>query len=231
MEQQLRVAVNALTLLPHSQAGPEEMRIDGREIRMMPVIKGKWKGYTLYTPERGSGETMVLLHREGMLPYIPVTRKQYLDLSIRHLTNWYDKMIADMDKNAKAFIDAGMTDPQTIKEGKEKFEIQKKDVLKYYQDELAATTAAGLLDTPAIIPGVMGDVSTIDPIFTTEAAGGRMLATENPTYFRKDLSKYIPQFFVLSFEKYNWPFTPKEDPLQLVEENFPIEKLQAMIDK
>jgi hypothetical protein len=228
---EVEVVANSLSLLPHSRRGPEEMRIDGREIRTMPVVKGKWKGYTLYTPETGSGVTMVLLHGEGSLPYIPVSRKQYLALSISYFNKWFDKMIADIDKNSKAFIDASMTDPQTIKEQKEKIEKQKKEVLKHYQDELAVTNAAGLLNTPAILFGIICDPITNGPIFTTEAAGGRMLATENPAYFRKDLPKYIPQFFVLSFEKHNWPFTPKEDPMKLMGENFPIEKLQAMIDK
>jgi hypothetical protein len=29
----------------------------------------------------------------------------------------------------------------------------------------------------------------------------------------------------------NWPFIPKNNPIPLMEEKFPIEKLQAMIDK
>jgi hypothetical protein len=227
----VKVVANSLVLLPHSQRGPGEMSIEGREIRTMPVVKGKWKGYTLYTPETGSGVTMVLLHREGMLPFIPVSRKQYLDLSISYLNKWYDKMVADIDKNAKAFIDAGMTDSQSIKEQKEKLQKQKDLVLRHYRDELTTTTAAGLQETPAILFGIMCDPVPTNPIFSTEAAGGRMLTTENPAYFRRDLPKYIPQFFVLSFEKHNWPFAPKEDPMKLLDENFPVEKLQAMIDK
>ena len=62
---------------------------------MMKNIKGKWKSYSQYQLDPGSDETMVLLHREGMLPYIPVTRKQYLDLSIIYFTKSYDKMIVD----------------------------------------------------------------------------------------------------------------------------------------
>lgn len=228
---QVNVAANTLSFLPRSSGGPKELKIDEREIRMMPVIKGKWKEYTLYTPETGSGATMVLLHRDGMLPYTPVSRKQYLDLSIRHFINLYDKMIADVDKNAKAFVDAGMADTKSLKEGKEKLDEQKKDVLKHYQDELAATTASGLLDAPAIIPGPMCYPISTSPVFTTEKEGGRLLVTENPAYIRKDLPKYIPQFFVLSLEKTNWPITLKVDPLKAVEESFPIEKLQAMIDK
>ena len=63
----------------------EIMRVDGRPIKMLSPIVGKWKGYDVYNPE-GLGEPkIVLLHREGMLPYIPVTRKQYLDKSIECL--------------------------------------------------------------------------------------------------------------------------------------------------
>jgi len=58
-----------------------------------------------------------------------------------------------------------------------------------------------------------------------------MLATENPAYFRKDLPKYTPQLFVLLLERDGWLYTPKNEPIKLLEENFPIEKLQAMIDK
>jgi hypothetical protein len=34
-------------------------------------------------------------------------------------------------------------------------------------------------------------------VFTTEKENGVTLVTENPDYFRKDLPKYVPQFFVL----------------------------------
>ena len=60
----------------------EIMRIDGRPIKMLGVLREKkWKNYDLYSPESGSGVNMVLFHRDGMLPYISVTRKQYLDRS------------------------------------------------------------------------------------------------------------------------------------------------------
>jgi len=214
--------------LLNDYGGVEGMQIDGRKIRRMPTVKGKWKGYTLYQTEAGSGISMVLLHREGMLQYIPVTRKQYLDLSISYLNKFYDKQIAAMVQSEKQLADMGeKPDPSA----KEKFEKQKKDVLKHYQDALAATTAAGLLDAPAIIPAAMGYASTALPVFTAETTGGRMLVTENPAYFRKDLPKYIPQLFVLLLEKVDWPFSPKQDPIKLMEEYFPIEKLQAMIDK
>jgi hypothetical protein len=228
------ISVSANTLgpiIPRARGGPEEMKIDRREIRKMPVVKGTWKGYPLYTPETGSDATMVILHREGILPYVPVTRKQYLDLSIIAISNMYDEMIVNIDKTSKAFIDAGMADAQTIKKNRENFQKQKKDAIKHYQDELATTTAAGLLDKPAIIDGGMGDPLT-QQIFSTEEKGGTMLVTENAAYFRKDIPKYVPQFMIFKFGKGSWfSFTPNPDPMIAAEENFPIEKLQAMIDK
>jgi hypothetical protein len=213
--------------IPHDQ-GAVGMEIGGRLIRMMFPVKGKWKGYTLYQQQAGSGITMVLLHREGMLPYIPVTRKQYLGLSISYLTKFYDEWTADLVKSEKLAADVGIKPDSSAKE---KIEKQKKDVLKYYRDELAATTAAGLLDTPAIITTIMCYPDTNYPIFTPESEGGRMLITENPAYFRKDLPKYTPQCFVLLLERDGSGYTPKNEPIKLMEENFPIEKLQEMIDK
>jgi len=89
------VYANKLTLL----AGEVPLYIDGRKVQMMPAVKGNWKGYTLYyIPFQGTAKTMVFLHRDGMLPYIPVTRKQYLDIAIPYITKFYDDQVADLDK-------------------------------------------------------------------------------------------------------------------------------------
>ena len=68
-----------------------------------------------------------------------------------------------------------------------------------------------------------------EPVFTTEEAGGHMLVTENPNYIRKDLPAYIPQFFVL-YKICNPSWKLYEDLCKIMKD-FPIEKLQAMIDK
>jgi hypothetical protein len=224
------VYANKLTLL--EEGAPYEMNIEGRKIEMMPVVKGTWKGYTLYTPVTGSGKTMVVLHRDGILPYTPVTRKQYLDLATKYLNNLYDSMIAGVDEGNKVSLAMGIKpDPKESNEKKEKLQQQKKDVVKYYRDELKATTVAGLLDSAAIIPFAICDPDINHAIFTTESAGGRLLVTENPGYMRKDLPKYIPQLFVLTFGEEEWSAKQKNDALKVVKENFPVVKLQAMIDK
>lgn len=218
------ISVNTLNqFLRRDYGGQEGMQIDGRNIRMMPPVKGNWKGNTLYG-RGGSGENLVLIHRDGILPYTAVTRKQYLELCIRYFTKFFDNEMAEY---AKLTSKMGVKPDPSYREASDK---QKKNVLKYYQDEWKATTTAGLLDTPAIVLIYLNPDPNY-PVFASEAEGGTLLVTENPNYFRKDLPKYIPQLFFLSLSPVNWPFIPKTDPMKVITEKFPIEKLQAMIDK
>ena len=250
------VYANKLTLL----AGEVPLYIDGRKVQMMPAVKGNWKGYTLYyIPFQGTAQTMVLLHRDGMLPYIPVTRKQYLDIAIPYITKFYDDQVADLDKipvrsieeqeaiknktieeykkkypgnpgPLRYYLDTYTTDQQQLEKKKNIILKSKNDDLKKYQDELERSTKNGMLESPAIIAGSV-EMMSERPVFTPEEQAGYMLITENPNYFRKDLPKWVPQLFVLTFEEREWAAKLKKDPLKAVEEDFPIEKLQAMIDK
>lgn len=126
-----------------------------------------------------------------------------------------------------------LSEGYAIEGDKEKADRMKKmagPALKRYRDELEKTARENLLDSAAILfdmhplaetPGI--------PIFKTEREGGKMLITENPAYIRKDLPKYVPQFFIL-----HWTYNPGGATAYFgkrIEEYFPIEKLQAMIDK
>jgi hypothetical protein len=205
------------------------MRIDGRPMRMMPVLKGKWKGYDLYSPESGSGLNMVLLHRDGILPYIPVTRKQYLDRSIEWLQQFFDKGLKSVENPEGLAV---LMDKKEKDEQVKKYRKLRDDVLKYYRDELDATTKAGLLDSHAIIfGGTMANILTQYPIFITQADGGRLLVTENPAYIKKEIAKYIPQMIIYTMWNSNDGPDPALNPYHLYYRDFPIEKLQAMIDK
>ncbi len=219
----LSVAVNTLNnFLFRDNGGTDGMQIDGRNIKMMPHQSGTWKGYNMYDTD--NSDFSILLHRDGMLPYIPVTRKQYLELSISYFNKFFDN-------NIKTYHDFGALMDKNVKdENIKKQQKLKDDVLKHYRDELASTTTAGLLDSPAIVLGFLSPLTNY-PIFTPDAKTGNMLVTENPKYFRKDLPKYVPQLLIFSISKIRWWFTPKIDPITVLEEKFPIEKLQAMIDK
>ena len=195
---------------------------------MLGVIREKkWKNNDVYAPESGSGVNMVMIHRDGMLPYIPVTRKQYLERSMQCLNRQYDEIIRgyEQPEGLQQLMSKKERDEEVIKSKK-----IRDDLLKYYKDELEATTRAGLLDSPAIVNGFMS-MYTTGPIFKTQAQGGNMLVTENPAYFKRDLPKYIPQLIIYSMWNGEDGPDPALNPYHLYYQNFPIEKLQAMIDK
>jgi len=229
----LVINANSLDILPEDYLYGDEWTIDGRPIKKkMPVI-GKWKGYDVMATIGGiyadlNSEHLILISRDGMLPYIPITRKQYLERAMQFITRNYDD-------NNKRIRDNNDKMPAQLRASKEEIDNQttlntrlKNEGLKKLNDELEKTTKDGLLDAPAVI--------RIDPLFTTEGPifqseeqGGTMLVTENPSYFRTDLPKYVPQFFVfsLSADAEGW----SKDFKRIVEENFPVETLKSMIDK
>jgi len=207
----------------------EILRVDGRPIKMLSRIVGQWKGYDVYNPDGVEDPKMVLLHREGMLPYIPVTRKQYLNRNIECLQIFFDKIIKSFEHPVGL---AAMQDKKDLDEQIKKQQQQRDDVIKYYKDELDATIKAGLLEAPAILSEGIMDITTTHPVFTTQAAGGKMLVTENPAYIRQDLPKYIPQLIIYRLSDGPGYFVDQSlNPYKLIDDNFPIEKLKAMIDK
>ena len=228
----LVIYANALNILPEDFLYGDEWTIEGRPIKKkMPGI-GKWKGYDMVATSGGiyadHNDYFVLICRQGMLPYIPITRKQYLDRAMQYITKFYDGLSKKIREDNEKM-------PAQFRTSREEIDNQttlniklKNDGLKKLNDESERTTKDGLLDAPAVV--------RIDPLFTTEGPifqseeqGGIMLTTENPDYFRKDLPKYVPQFFVfsLSADPKGW----SKDFKRIVEENFPVEQLQAMIDK
>jgi hypothetical protein len=220
----INVYANYLPVLTGEFSDDYVWTIDGRPIKAkMPVI-GQWKGYDVMATNGGyyadqNNEWYVLITRNGVLPYIPVTRKQYLNRAIAYITKFYDQLIAGSEQ----------IPDKTEKEEIKKRNIDAKDIaVKNLQKELERTTHQSLLEAPAIVrPDA--HFQTDGAIFLSESQGGVMLTTENPNYFRKDLSAYIPQLFVLS-----WSWGTKKwetDFRKAIEENFPVERLREMIDK
>ena len=222
----ITVEANNLQILNGEFMDDDGWTIDGRPIkRKMPVI-GTWKGYDVMGINGGSYADQnsvwyILITRNGVLPYIPVTRKQYLDRAIAYATKFYDKIIASNDQ---------IPDKAEKDETKNRNLKAKNDVLRKLQNELEKTTRDGLLDAPAIV-GTDVLVMNEGPIFLPEKDGGIMLATDNPNYFRKDLPAYVPQLFVLSWNRSPVKMKWETDFRKAIEENFPVERLQAMIDK
>jgi hypothetical protein len=166
------------------------------------------------------------------LAEMPVRSKEEQDAT---KNKWLNKIDQDYKNNPtkkeaarKNYLDSYKTDEQMRDEKKDLFIKQKAETLKLYEKELEKTTREGLLDSPAIIHDWHPLTAEV-PIFMTEAEGGGMLVTFNPAYWRKDLPKYVPQFIWMHWNCQ--PIAATQNLKKRIEEYFPIEKLQAMIDK
>jgi hypothetical protein len=231
----LKIDANWLYILHGTvMGGSDEWTIDGRPIKTKMFKIGNWKGYDVLSDvpanfTNQSSSYFVLISRDGMLPYIPITRKQYLDQAIRYTTRFYDDLNKKSQENNDALPVQVRTPQQEIDNQKAQDTKAKTDALKKLHDELDKTTKEGLLDAPAVVrldPLLMNE----GPVFLPESEGGTLLATENPNYFRKDLPKYVPQFFILEVI-----VTDTKSRFmnfkRIIDDNFPIEKLKAIIDK
>jgi hypothetical protein len=159
-----------------------------------------------------------------MLPYRPVTRKQYIDHQIAMFQRLHD--------NSLAATERALRDPNALRVPGYVEELQESlaNLVKTgammtapYREALMTNTAEGTLDLPAIVEGEGPD------IFSTEEKSGKALVTLNPDYFRKDLPAYVPQFIVV-----RWQLRADVASsyfLTAVEANLPIEKIQDMIDR
>jgi hypothetical protein len=264
----LTISANALDELFASDGqlgfsiADDRWRINDRPIRLKKPVTEKWKGYDILKSEGGANgklisQKAVLLTRPGMLPYIPVTRKQFFDIAIPYITKFYDDEISDADKlpvrsieeqdsiknkkieeyktkyasnpgMLKQYLATYTTDQQEVERKKNILLNAKNDDLKKLSDELEKTTKLGLPESPAII-NIGGLIANPLPVFATEEQGGFMLVTENPNYFRKDLPATVPQFFTINWFGNEAPWRMRFR--KAIEDNFPIERLQAMIDK
>ena len=204
-----------------SGTGGDTMTVDGRLVRTKLAVKERKNGYEIiYNPE-GGNICCMLIHRNGALPYVPVTRKQYLGYCLSYLQKYFNEQIA-VSKQIQP-------DKEQLKIQVNQAEKEKGRFLQRYQDELKRATADGLLDSPALVYDIAPMLYFNDKIFLTEEEGGRMLITENPDYIRKDLPKYVAQMFVVEWSWDDWP--PQASIRTIMETKFPIEKLQEMIDK
>ena len=228
------ISANQLEILNENYADGDEWRIDGRPIKRKMFAAVNWKGYDMMSSVGGiyanaASEHYVLISRDEILPYIPVSRKQFLDRAIQYVTRSYDELIKKILQANEALPVQFRSPQEEIDRQKAQNTKAKNEALKKLNDALEKTTKDGLLGAPAVVridPLLMNE----GPVFQSEAEGGCLLATENPNYFRKELPKYVPQFFVIEL----LAGEPKHSNMnfkEIIEKNFPIEKLKAMIDK
>ena len=232
--------------------------INGFPVRLLNPGARTFSGTGLRDAEKGRNYRIVLVHRKGILPYIPVSRKQYLEQCISYHKKLWDENIKrtenlpvrspeeqEKEKNAKLtkfekdfgkdpkrlksavdyYLSGYKTEQQVRDEDVQKAKKNKERELKKFTDELEKTTQQGLLDSPAMIL----EIYNSDLIFDTDPQQANMVVIENRDYIRKDLPKHVPQLFVVNWEWSNW--APQEKIAEIMEKEFPFEKLQVMIDK
>lgn len=238
--------------------GDDEWLINGVPVIMQNRVQITVRGYGILQSEPGSKNLSVLIHRPGISPYLPVTRKQYLDQCILYTTKLHEEVIGGLEQipvrsleeqekekkiklakfekdfandpkrlkqNVDYYLSGYQTDQQRKEEQLNKARKVKADQLKKFTDELAKNNKEGSLDFQAII----ATKYQIDPVFENDPTKGSLLVTENPAYIRKELPKHVPQFFIVYWVCNDWE--PQKRIGGIIEQDFPFEKLQAMIDK
>ncbi len=236
---------------------------DDWTINGLPVITKKQPeykedGYEMLYAEPGQNVRSALVYRKGILPYKPVTRKQYLDQCIIYHKKLWDETISvieqmpvrsaeeqekekkdKLDKFHKQFgndakklqanIDYYLSGYKTDQQIRDE---KVRDTKKIKAAELKKFT--GELEKTTR-EGLLNSTAMVrvmynsDIVFETDPAYGLMLITENPDYIRKDLSKHVPQLFEINLVCDEW--VPQEKFAKIFQEKFPTNRLQAMIDK
>lgn len=256
----IAITINDFAGLAGDPSIDDDWLINSLPVRMFnTTVNEKWKGYVVYGDVRLNGRS-ILIHREGMLPYIPVTRKQYLERCITVTTKLHDNII-ELQKKMPV---RSMGEQESEKKVKlEKFEKdygkdpkRLKSAVDYYlsgyktdqqiRDEevekavkIRATELKKFNDEleKTTKEGLLDSPAFIrvmyisDLIFDNDPLTGSMLVTDNPDYIRKDLPAHVPQFIVFTW-KWNPEFYAAHKPYEkLFLETFPIEKIQVMIDR
>jgi hypothetical protein len=224
---------------------------DGKMIAVysLPPKAGKWNEATLYAPVTHNHAHAIVIGHDGKLPWHSLTQKQYLtglrnkwQTDLQKQMNSYDeneeKMKKDIDKISNSTSPQAPKIKQQLEQQLKDFQAKKEEYkissrkfydeeIKYIDDYLRSTSEETLEQSAIIDPKY--NALKFRGTFGDENNGGTKLVAVGAKYFHNDLPRYVPQFMVLY-----WRWT--EEPVSLrfkeqFEENFPLEKLKAMIDK
>ena len=184
-----------------------------KNVYMLPPIEGEWKGFKVYrgkfmasTPGRVLCKILVM-GRNGKQPWRSLTQTQYL-LGLR---NYYEASLV----KAKS----GSSSERIYQEN-----------LKMISNYLN-TVDKSELNQPAIIDPKFG-VFGFKGKFGEEKSGGfRLVITAtNNNYFDDSMPRQVPQLLEIMWT-YSQTSPVEKNIIDQFEKNFPLEKLQAMLDK
>jgi hypothetical protein len=175
----------------------------------------------------------VLVHKEGKLPYKPVSVKEFFDLCLQLIDFQEKKYIEELNKSRKMGAKIG---PEDEKKQRQEYEKLRESVRKQMQ------RYSSILENPAILKKpefsiVYRNIAPNEDLFTT-ADRGYQLVRPNPDYVSKNAEKWKPQYIWVSWTvtvKDNEPYpyygklTAKLD--KMMREVFDFKELGKMLDK
>lgn len=178
-----------------------------RTIYKLPPKVGKWKEYTIYKLGQNPNVRSIIIGRDGKIPWRSLTQKQYL-------TGLKNKFQNDLNIYKPGSLFEGMA----------------KEKLIYINSYLDTAKENTLQQVAIIDPKTAGIWGFKGKFGDEEKEGFRLvLFAGSNKYFDTTLPRYVPQLIQLYW-------THGDSPPSLLfkkqfEENFPLEKLKAMIDK
>ncbi|HSU27148.1 MAG TPA: hypothetical protein VLJ68_02125 [Chitinophagaceae bacterium] len=189
------------------------------EIRGFPVYEGMDNRNT-NTGHHYS--RAIIITRNGQMPYLVVTKKEYLTAYLERLKKENPKHLALFEKMPQP---SSAADKQRRAEDLERLKKLFEDQEKPARDLLSILSESEG-STPAIVDDNYADQFKG---FVPEEKGGRILVRLNPSYFDLKLPKYMPQFLIAY-----WMCdlgTPQNYWREQVEKNIDLNALQSLLDK
>jgi hypothetical protein len=232
---------------------------DGRMISIyqLPDSIGTWKGLTMYEPKQPGGagiqtDRAVVLGHNKQMPWHTLTQKQYLTGYKNLLLKNKKEQLGGNDTYIKK-MKQNIADMQASKAltAEQRNSIVKKleYQLKAYQNNTVNKNivAAEKIYNDNIKPATQYlDTATAETLsqpanlsvtgiefkgrFAKQGEPGTKLICFTTKFFNKALPRYVPQFIVLYWRWSTGDVSACKFAKQM-EENFPVEKLKALIDK
>jgi len=242
----------------------ENFLIENKPVYLLTKKSGELKGFPLFAGRDNSsantGQTFsktMLITRQGQLPYLPVSRKQYLLVFLRNKEDWgkkqeenLSKMPVRSDVEEEEFKKQQMErvvsqaqNEQSREKARSNFlrgyktakQRQQEDINRskeVYQRDIKAAQDY-LNNTPAeelAKPAYMENTSYAGSFLKfAKEDQGMMMVQVNESYFNNKLPAYVPQFLVV-YWKWNTE-NPSVDFAAHIENNFNPKALQEMLDK
>jgi tetratricopeptide (TPR) repeat protein len=254
----VRIYVNSFGYLFLQQRG-EDWMIDGKPLKVFEMLErdeGEWNGFPLYKSESWridnqskSKTNVVLITRDGKLPFKPLTQKQYL-VALKYQWNEekkkiydsyaksnkeYQKAIDDLKKNSALSADAQEKIISSLEKDHEKYTKEHPEDAQKLADQFEKKIKIidGYLSSHSdqdmqqpVVTSLLGDFPGYFGADKNERASAPIIV--DPSYFKSGLPKYVPQFMVIEWN--SEPDAPGSAFRKQFENNFAAGKLTAMID-